>query len=517
MLGRAVKDLRIARAVTALCVALMATVGSLYLFASGGQANLQPALAVSVSPVHIDTSQADAPSDYDGLDGDTVAAPAGQLAEREEPAPEPVMIRTTVDHTCPIDQYLTEAGLTPADAKRWTAMFSGSAHTKMVRRGHLMTLYKDPETGELRGIKYDIDDRTEVEERGLGAGVVLATQQLIKYVVHPVTVAFAIHDAFEREAARRHIPHPILERIEDAFSTKQPLDKLKPGSAIKLIYDEQVSRDGAHKQLGDVEAAQIATGGKTLSAFSFRDEHGRAHLYDDQGRPLGPQFLRFPLPFEYISSGFSESRFHPILHRYRAHVGVDLVAEYGTPVRAVSDGRVETAGWAGELGQCVRVAHEHDLTSIYGHLSKISHTVTAGSFVRIGEVIGWVGTTGLSTGPHLHFALYKRGEYVNPLTIKLESSHEIAPRIRLVFTRLKEQDQLALAKLPDLGTRSVDSSDRKPAISHFGDLYHVEVKGAAQPGSHSHRRFRRAHSASARANDPAGQTTASGDYSSGAL
>ncbi len=192
----------------------------------------------------------------------------------------------------------------------------------------------------------------------------------------------------------------------------------------------------------------ITFGGKTLTAFAFRDESGRPRLYDADGQALEPQSLRFPVDFTYISSGFSFSRYHPILHRYRAHQGVDLAAHYGTPVKAVADGTVEEAGWCGGLGHCVRIRHEGGIVSIYGHLSRINDGIVTGRAVRVGEMIGQVGSSGLSTGPHLHYGIEKDGQYVNPLDQHLGVRHQVSPRLRQLFDRFKSEYLAALNQLP---------------------------------------------------------------------
>jgi murein DD-endopeptidase MepM/ murein hydrolase activator NlpD len=233
---------------------------------------------------------------------------------------------------------------------------------------------------------------------------------------------------------------------------------------VKLIYQEKVARDGSYNLVTGVEAAQIETEDRIMSAFAFRDEHGQARLFDAEGQELGQpqQVLRFPVKFNYISSGFTFHRYHPILHEYRPHVGVDLVAKYGTPVQAIADGRVEHAGWCGELGRCVRLDHAQGMVSIYGHLSEITRGLTNGEWVPLGEVIGRVGSSGLSTGPHLHFALEREGHYVNPLTESIGVNHQLSPRMRSVFDQFKENYLTMLSKLPDLG-------------GHF----HVGVAGAS--------------------------------------
>ncbi len=423
-------------------------------------------------------------SDQFHEDGGRQFPDALEIADTDsaDPAPAPITIRFTLDRSVRASRILQEAGLATIEADRWAGFFENVAHTRILSDGHVLSLFKDPQSGDLRGFAYDLNDHSTVVEQDYGAGVILTRQRPIQYIVRPVSVAFAIRDNFGREITRRGIPKPIVESLEDAFSD-HPLEGLPPGSGLKLIYNEQVSRDGSHRMPKDLEAAQLKVGGRTLRAYAFRDEHGLEHLYDDHGKPLGPQVLRFPLPFEYISSGFSTARYHPILHRYRPHVGIDLVAQYGTPVKAIADGRVESSEWAGELGNCVRLAHDRDMVSIYGHLSRISPDAKPGSYVKVGQVIGWVGSTGLSTGPHLHFAILHEGRYVNPLNEKLGENHEVSPRLRGFFEQIKQHYQALLAKLPDLGSHQVLASDRKPAISRFGDLYHVELTPRVQAQS----------------------------------
>jgi murein DD-endopeptidase MepM/ murein hydrolase activator NlpD len=456
------------RALTGLVVALLATSAALFLFF---QANPQ----TFSSPLDTLSSQLDAGRDIPDL----VEQP-----EFADPAPPSITISTTLDRTAPIESYLREAGMAPGDAHQWASYIQSITANRYFHSGHPLTLYKDPETGEMRGLKYDLDERTTVTEASLGAGVLKAAIRPIEYYIRPIKLTFAVKDNFQRAAAENRIPKPIIDSLQDAFSDRHDLNLLAPGSAVKLIYQEKVSRDGSYTLVGDVQAAQIRFGTRTLTAISFLDEHGRSHLYDEKGRALGPQFLRFPLNFQYISSGFTFHRYHPILHEYRPHVGVDLVAKYGEPVKAVADGKVESAGWQGELGNCIRLEHQHGMVSIYGHLSKISPDLRPGGYVHIGQVIGNVGSTGLSTGPHLHFAMEKAGTYVNPLTEKLGENHEVSPRMKALFDDIKDRYQSALAKLPDLGSHFVASDARKPAISVFGDMYHVTLGHGPEKRTH---------------------------------
>ncbi len=458
------------RALTALVVAFLATAAALRLLF----ANTSQPPAVEFEQIAAGSIQMDLPE---------------ERAEFARPAPPSILIRTVLDRTAPLKRYLINMGVEEPQARTWSGFFQQASNTTLVRKDHPITIFKDPETGELRGLKYDLDDRTQVFEASLGGGVIKAFEQPIRYVMRPVSVAFAVREGFHRAALRNHVPSEVIDTLEDAFTSKFNLEQLPPGSAVKVIWEERVSRDGNHFINGDVQAAEIHTGKHTLRAFAFRDEHGRAHLYDEEGHALGPQFLRFPVNFQYISSGFTFHRYHPILHSYRPHVGVDLVAQYGTPVKSIADGRVEVAGWCGELGNCVRIEHENNTTSIYGHLSRVSPAIGSGSYVKMGQVIGYVGSTGLSTGPHLHFALEKRGAYVNPLTEKLGVNHAVSPRMRALFDNLRARYQTALAKLPNLGSHFAAPGMRKPAISPLADMYHVTLERPV--AKTRHRRHRR--------------------------
>lgn len=417
-----------------LLVAIIATVGAVQIFVTGPRDRSQKAaaqqfLAVAgrIEPEYIDEPTAVAP------------------------APEPIIISLTIDRSASVLSYLEEAGLDRDEAQRWASSFERSAASDVLESGHSLTLYKDPDNGTLRELKYNLDERIAVRAQTYGSGVIRSAQEPITYVIRPVAVAFRIKGDFWKEAARNDLPQPIVATLENAFKDQQPLSALPRGSAVKLIYQERVSRDGtAHLPTG-LEAAQISFGNKTLSAFAFSDGKGAAHLYNAEGEALEPQSLRFPVEFQYISSGFSFHRYHPILHEYRPHVGVDLVAHYGTPVKAISDGRVETAGWCGELGRCVKIDHEGGMVSIYGHLSEIAPGLQAGNEVEVGQMIGRVGSSGLSTGSHLHFAIEKDGEFVNPLTESLGQHNKVPIAMRALFDRLKQKYVAALNRMPQIG------------------------------------------------------------------
>lgn len=192
--------------------------------------------------------------------------------------------------------------------------------------------------------------------------------------------------------------------------------EIQPGARARMMVDE-LWLDGEVAKLGPPHAVRFENGGKTYVAVRFQRADGSWGYYDRDGMSRKKAFLRSPLAFSRVTSGFSLSRYHPVLKKSRPHLGVDFGAPTGTPVRAIGDGVVVTAGHAGGHGNYVKLDHEGPYASSYSHLSKIS--VKNGQKVRQGQLIGEVGSTGLATGPHLHFQFWVNDRYVNPLSLEL--------------------------------------------------------------------------------------------------
>jgi len=223
---------------------------------------------------------------------------------------------------------------------------------------------------------------------------------------------------------------------------------LRENDSFKILFEE-VCKDGEFVKCGQILAAEFVNNGKQLRAYRFEDEQGNTGYYDDQGRSLAREFLKSPLRYSRISSGFTKRRFHPILKTYRPHLGVDYAAPTGTPVEAICDGKIVHIGWKGNYGKCIILKHNHIYTSYYGHLSGYARGIKKGKRVKQGTVIGYVGSTGLATGPHLDFRLKKRGAFVNPLTLKSAKKHSINQNLRPQFQKRKRQMLIKMEQLDD--------------------------------------------------------------------
>jgi murein DD-endopeptidase MepM/ murein hydrolase activator NlpD len=188
---------------------------------------------------------------------------------------------------------------------------------------------------------------------------------------------------------------------------------LREGDSFKLVY-EQIERDGKILADGDILAAEFINQGRRFRAVRYVNPEGRPDFYTPEGASLRKAFLKAPVQFSRISSVFNPARRHPVLNRIRAHRGVDYAAPTGTPVRAAGAGRVAYRGVKGGFGNVVEIQHAGKVLTRYGHLSRFAKGLGQGSKVEQGEVIAYVGSTGLATGPHLHFEFIERGVYVDP-------------------------------------------------------------------------------------------------------
>ena len=192
-------------------------------------------------------------------------------------------------------------------------------------------------------------------------------------------------------------------------------NELQPGDSFEVLF-EKVVREGEFGGYGDILAARFTTGGRSFEAFRYAAPGQKADYYDRDGRSMRRFFLKSPLKFEpRVTSGFSFRRVHPVLKTARAHRGVDYGAPSGAPVLSVASGTVVRAGWSGGGGNSVYIKHDNGYETRYLHFSRIAVGLRAGQRVSQGELIGYVGSTGLSTGPHLHYELLKGGTHVNPL------------------------------------------------------------------------------------------------------
>jgi murein DD-endopeptidase MepM/ murein hydrolase activator NlpD len=230
--------------------------------------------------------------------------------------------------------------------------------------------------------------------------------------------------------------HPsLVVGLNDIFAWTVDFFGLQKGDSFKVIYEEKYLDDqslGADRIFG----AQFTWAGKTITAIPFIQD-GKETFFDAEGNSLRKAFLKAPLQFTRISSRFSSNRLHPILRIRRPHFGVDYAAPVGTPVQAIGDGKVVFAGTENGSGRMVRIVHNSVYTTAYLHLSRFGKGIYPGVHVKQGDIIGFVGSSGLSTGPHLDFRFYRNGSAVDPLRVDAPPVEPVSEENRIRFEKNK--------------------------------------------------------------------------------
>lgn len=240
--------------------------------------------------------------------------------------------------------------------------------------------------------------------------------------VRIATAAGLIESSLFIDGQRAGLSDNIIMELANIFGWEIDFAlEIRAGDQFRVVY-EQHYLDGEKLRDGPILAAEFVNGGETFRAIRYENRDGEVAYYDDEGRSKRRAFLRTPIKFGRISSGFNPKRWHPVLKKWRSHKGVDYAAPTGTPILASGDGRVIFRGTKGGYGNTVILQHAGKYTTLYAHMSKFARRVQNGSRVKQGQVIGYVGTTGLSTGPHLHYEFRVDGVHKDPLRVKLPKS-----------------------------------------------------------------------------------------------
>ena len=236
---------------------------------------------------------------------------------------------------------------------------------------------------------------------------------------------------------------------------------IRKGDRFYVVYEEKY-KDGVKVQDGPILAAEFVNQGKSFRAVRYTHADGYTDYYDENGFSMRKAFLRTPVKFSRISSRFSLARKHPILNKIRAHKGVDYAAPIGTPVKATGDGIVAFAGNKGGYGRAIILRHGETYSTLYGHLSKYAHGLRTGNRVKQGQIIGYVGMSGLATGPHLHYEFRINGIHHNPLTVELPKAIGIPKAIMADF---KNKTSPLLAQLDSFIKTASKVNEEKPVVA----------------------------------------------------
>jgi len=253
-----------------------------------------------------------------------------------------------------------------------------------------------------------------------------------------------ISSSFYEDASASGMPDSVI--MDLAYIFGWDIDfvfDIRKGDTFSVIYETPYSK-GEMVENGDILIAEFTNQNKTYVANRFIDQEGKKGYFDNNGENLQKAFLRAPLEFSYISSHFNPNRMHPVLHTIRAHNGVDYAAPRGSPVRATGSGSVEFVGVRNGCGKEIVLKHTNDYSTRYCHLNKFESKVKKGRKIQQGQVIGYVGSTGLATGPHLHYEFKIGNKHTDPVKIKLPSAEPLSSKLKMDFDILFKKNKLML-------------------------------------------------------------------------
>ena len=275
---------------------------------------------------------------------------------------------------------------------------------------------------EFASLKYKINKIKTIEVNKDESGEIVSTIEELEPQTRIKDVTAPIEDNLFSTADKLNIPNRIISKLSTIFRWDIDFARdIKQGDRFSLIFEEQYINDELIVS-GDILAAEFIIDGNITRAIRHQDELGNSHYYTPEGKSLRKAFMRNPIKFAKVTSGFTKRRYHPVLKKWRAHKGVDYGAPKGTPIMATADGVISHIGRKGAYGKAIVINHGKSYSSLYGHMKGFRKGLKNGGRVKQGQIIGYVGSTGLATGPHLHYEFRIDGKHVDPLAVDLPRS-----------------------------------------------------------------------------------------------
>ena len=366
-----------------------------------------------------------------------------------------------------------EADLEANEQEALLDAFRSEASPRRLSPGTPITLRRRAD-GWLRGLDVTLnaDETLRLERDAPGAW--RASREITPVTADTLFVSGTIESilwtAILDDPDLSHVPAldrvAMIHRLDQVFQWQVDFSRqIREGDVYRFVFARKVRPDGSMRS-GHIVAAQLVNQGTPYHAVWFDPNgDGDGTYYDLQGRSVRRAFLRKPLEFRYISSRFTSGRFHPILKRWRAHTGVDYAANRGTPVMATGDGVVTTAGRSGGYGNLLEIRHPNGFRTRYAHLNGFADGIRAGTRVRQGQVVAYVGATGLATGPHLHYEMRRRDRALDPLAVDLPPGDPVPDEQQAKWEARLTASRHLLDRLPDAEDLRMAASERPEPVA----------------------------------------------------
>jgi murein DD-endopeptidase MepM/ murein hydrolase activator NlpD len=372
--------------------------------------------------------------------------------------PEPTFAGTVGKNTSFFDLML-ECGLSPQEIKEIEKSSKDVYDFRRIYPGQEYKFYAD-HTGGLSRFNFAINDESYIEITKNGGELLTERKSYPFHIEQRIGSGIITHSLF-LSLQDQDLPLEVGAKLTDIFAWDIDFfTDVHKNDYFRFIYEVKTRDDGL-KKTGLILAAEFNTRGESHYAFLFENEEGMADYFDYDGKSLRKQLLKAPLSYTRISSNFSHRRYHPVLHHYSPHLGIDYAAPTGTPVQATGAGTVMVATRNKANGKYVKIRHNNNYISYYLHLSRFGKGIKSGVKVKQGQVIGYVGSTGYATGPHLDYRVKKNGRFVNPRKLKLPPAKPVSEQNMATFAELREKLVDSLGKIPieDSRTRHFVESD----------------------------------------------------------
>jgi len=340
-----------------------------------------------------------------------------------------------------LSYILTEDGISPRDNSGICRALNPQYKLTNIKEGHIYEIYKTTYNSVVKFIyrpdsivSYNIVRSTVTADKFICTREDLSLEKVV------VKTSGTIHTSLWAAMQKEGFSSEFIYKFTDIFSWQIDFfNETQKGDSFRLVYEQNKHGKKIISE-GKILAAEY--NGKTAGKYAavlFTYPNGQTDYFDLAGKSLRRLFLRAPLNFRRISSYFSLRRMHPILRYLRPHLGIDYSAASGTPVVSIGNGRVTYAGWKGGFGRFLTIRHNSTYITQYGHLLRFAKGIKTGKSVNQGQVIGYVGSTGMSTGPHLDFRITQNGRYVNFLKIKMPTSYNISKKYSILFEEQKRE------------------------------------------------------------------------------
>lgn len=408
-----------------------------------------PAVPMPASASAVDLAEASAPPVNADFNDVVQNAVADTLS-----APEPAAWnRVIVARGESLSNVFDDVGLPAQDWMLMTRLGGDSSRLKKLKAGD--TINMRIVSGRLEELTYAFDETRTLSVRRKGVGYESIT--LTSALEHePAESVGEIRSSLFADGRKAGLSNRMILEFADIFGYDIDFAQdLQEGDRFAVVYDN-ILKDGKKIRDGEILAAQFTNQGKTYRAVRFVDSEGRPGYYTPDGQSLRKAFIRTPVDFVRISSGFNLARRHPILNIIRAHKGVDYAAATGTPVHTTGDGKIQFMGKKNGYGNVVVVRHSGQNETLYAHLSRFKPGLSVGSKVRQGQIIAFVGSTGLATAPHLHYEFLVNGIHKNPMTVTLPRA---VPLNSQALAKFRRETAPMVARMDTL------SSNRSVALS----------------------------------------------------